>query len=638
MEPGTGAPVELDDRRLADVDPAAVSALLDAREEALRDQGQLKWLALANRRAGRLDRAIAYLRQIDREALSHAERRVAAAIRNDWRLARRARFGFHFMSDKPWTRRVADAVRNLARHGRIHVTGSSAARMPSAIREISTKVRIERGRDARAVRRLLDEHESEFVERGQSRFLAFNYYHAGSLAKAAHYAEQLDPAELTDQERVFAANIAFEYRALQRLRSGRPPVAMPSTAVAPAATAGPTKSLYIAASSRPYIVSGYTSRSEALVTALQGCADFAVVPVTRPGFPADRRDAREAAEDGAGHAFETLPADALFQGDLEEYLSGALDTLEPRARDLGITLVHGVSNHRNGVIGLALARRLGLPFVYEVRGLWEETTDAKLAGWRDTERFEYERRSEAFLAREADGVLVINAPVRDELGLEAGGNVHILPNCVPEQSIVERSERNEGKGLTIGYIGSVLEYEGLDDLVHAIAMVQQHGLDVRLDIYGRGGDRQRLSELAADLGARGVTCHGEVEPERIANLYAGFDLCVFPRKPHRVCQLVTPLKPFEAMANDVNVIVSDVAPMAFLAEEDAALSFAAGDARALADQIERFAAMTPRQRSAMRTKAREMLKRSFVWERQCGTIAETYRQAADAHAARNAAS
>ena len=485
-----------------------------------------------------------------------------------------------------------------------------------------------RQRDVRELQSLLSDHEENYQQRDYAKFLAFNFYHAGCLTKAASYLDELETDNLSRKEATLAANIRFEHQALIKLREGQPPIKIdPANPSAPPPSR-PYHSLYLAASSRPFIVSGYTSRSEAIVSELGRGQGFVLHAATRPGFPLDRADAKKiGALNEPGGSFETLNSEVDFYGNFEAYLAENLPELERYAQSQGIALVHGVSNYRNGAIGLAIARRLGVPFVYEIRGLWEETTDTKLAGWRDTERFEYERSFEQYLANEADGVLAINSQVCDVLGITDHDNVHLLPNCINEAAIVDRGARAASRRVTIGYVGSILEYEGLDDLVHAISRLQRSGEDVCLHIYGKGPDQQRLRDLVRDLDVTDINFNGVVDPTEVPNLYAGFDLCVFPRKPYRVCQLVTPIKPLEAMAYDVNIVVSDVAPLLAFSNDGSALSFEAGNVESLVETIRSFLAMPPPARRAMREKARTLLRDFYTWNRHASTVENTYHRA-----------
>ncbi|MBW0145212.1 glycosyltransferase [Sphingomicrobium clamense] len=531
---------------------------------------------------------------------------------------------------KSLVRRILDGGSNLVKYGRVRRLDIPSHPLRSHLAPITERVRALRKDDAAQLRALLDAHEHDFLAAGHEVFLCFNFYHAGALEKAARYAERLDPSKIAKKEQAFVANILFEWRALQRMRAGNAPIEVAERSLSTSVDQERIRSLYLVASSLPHIVSGYTLRSDAIVGTLENSDAVDFVPVARPGFPMDRHDRLSMANNG-GSSFATLDSERAYQGDLEIYLDGAIDSLERFARSNDIQLVHGVSNYRNGAIGLVLARKMGVPFIYEIRGLWEETADTKRKGWRHTERFEFERLFEKFLFREADGIFCINEAVRAELDDQRRSNVAVLPNCVRAELVREPVSRKAASDkLTIGYIGSILEYEGLDTLLGAMAVLRDEGLLVELDLYGRGQYAETLKQLAKSLKLqKQVRFHGLVEPDIVPSLYDRFDLCVFARKPYRVCELVTPLKPVEAMANGVPCLLSDVAPMREIAEDGSAIFVKAGDVMSLVGAIRDFAALTARDRLAIACKAKERVERHYTWESQEETVVDVYRKAFD---------
>ncbi|MCJ8191576.1 glycosyltransferase [Sphingomicrobium aestuariivivum] len=535
---------------------------------------------------------------------------------------------------KPVAERIRDGARNLWRHGRLRAPEfylsrrQRAPRMSPALAAAAQEIRALRHRDAAAAGRLVDAHEAEFLAAGQDKFLAFAHFHAGRLERAAGLLDRIEAARLTDNEALLAGRVRSDWRSLEALREGRSPIPLAPRAVQGVAPEGPVRSLYLAATSLPFITSGYTSRSDALVRALLADARFDLHPATRPGFPEDRPDADPHAV-AAETLFDRFDCTVDYRGDLHAYLDAALPRLVEAAGDRGHHLVHGVSNFRNGAIGLALARAIGLPFIYEVRGLWEETTDSKVAGWRNTERFEMERRFEQFLFAEAEGVLVINAQVRDTLAKGPRDNVRLLPNSIARERIRSTGDdADPGPPLRLGYIGSLVAYEGLDDVLDALAILAREGMDVRYDVYGDGKEREALEQRARALGlAEQVSFHGRVAPADVPTLYDRFDLCIFARKDRQVCRLVTPLKPIEAMANDTACLLSALPPLEDIASKEAALFCAPGEAASIAGAIARFAALTGPERARIRKAARSELAARFTWEAQCDVVADVYREA-----------
>ncbi|MFP3361273.1 glycosyltransferase, partial [Planococcus sp. SIMBA_143] len=64
------------------------------------------------------------------------------------------------------------------------------------------------------------------------------------------------------------------------------------------------------------------------------------------------------------------------------------------------------SNYLSALPALIAARRLGVPFVYEMRGFWEVSAASVRPGWEQSDQYRLDRRYEDLVAREADRVVV----------------------------------------------------------------------------------------------------------------------------------------------------------------------------------------------------------------------------------------
>ena len=173
---------------------------------------------------------------------------------------------------------------------------------------------------------------------------------------------------------------------------------------------------------------------------------------------------------------------------------------------------------------------------------------------------------------ESDAVVTLSDGMRDEIvsrGVPAG-RVHVVPNGVDVARFAPRDADPQLRAQlgippetpVIGYIGSLVSYEGLPDLVRACAILRDRGARFRLLIVGSGADAGRIQAAAseANLGELFVA-PGRVSHAEVVRYHALIDLFVVPRTAARVCQLVTPLKPYEAMAMGRCVVASDLAAM-----------------------------------------------------------------------------
>lgn len=361
---------------------------------------------------------------------------------------------------------------------------------------------------------------------------------------------------------------------------------------------------YLLHSSLPHVSLGYSTRSHGLLTALNA-AGWDVRGVTRPSFPYGRPVEAEgdvAAEDlidGVRYRRLLDGHQVVPLSPLRDYVDTYVRMAEPALRERGTCLVHAASNHRNGMAAAALGRRLGIPTVYEVRGLWEYTRLAREPGFDRSDLFTLLARLEVDACRAADRVITITAALKGVLvdrGVDADSIV-VVPNGVntrrfrPMDRDVElATELGIGERTVIGYVGTVQHYEGLALLLDAAATLRRTRDDFALLIVGDGeaaGDLAAQAD-ALDLGGT-VVFTGRVPHDQVERYYSLIDIAPFPRLPLTVCELVSPLKPFEAMAMGKAVVVSSVAALAEIVQDGrTGLVFEKGSASALARSLEQL--------------------------------------------------
>jgi glycosyltransferase involved in cell wall biosynthesis len=329
---------------------------------------------------------------------------------------------------------------------------------------------------------------------------------------------------------------------------------------------------YVASSSIAHQVVGYTVRTHQILSALNDIG-IRTRCVVRPGYPWDRSATVTGAPrashiiDGVSYSYTKIPD---MSEDPEAHVEKMADALVRRFRKIRPSVVHAASNHRNALPALIAARKVGVPFVYEVRGLWELTTASRVVGWEQTERFALERSLELEIATKADQVLTITEGVAAEL--VAGGvkrnRVGILPNGVnpnqfqpmgPDELLAKAYNLHEAD-IVLVYCGSLVIYEGLDDLIEAVSILRSRNIRARLLVVGAGNYRDRLRELVAahQLGSH-VAFVDPVPAGEVHRYWSLADVVALPRKPFKVCEVVSPLKPFEAMAMGKPVVLTDLA-------------------------------------------------------------------------------
>jgi glycosyltransferase involved in cell wall biosynthesis len=389
--------------------------------------------------------------------------------------------------------------------------------------------------------------------------------------------------------------------------------------------------LHIVTDALPTTNAGYTVRTQEIALAQRSLGLDPQV-VTRVGFPvtSGALDARPLVTVDGVPYHRLLPwilprgADALASRHLE--LASRL------VRSLRPAVLHAASNYVNGMIGVALRERYGLPLVYEVRGFWEDTWLSRHPGLEDTLRgsevYRRTRELETLAMVEADLVVTLGEAMKAEIvsrGISPD-RVLLAPNGVssaflqplPSGDALRASLGIGPSDFVVGEVSSLLGYEGIGTLLEAVTQLP----GVKVLIVGDGPERGALEHRAAELGVDAIFT-GRVPPGRVREYHAILDVFVVPRTPDRVCQLVTPLKPVEAMASGLPVVVSDVAALAeIVTDGSTGLLTPPLDAAALAERLRTLRA-DPELRSRLGSAAREWARRERTWELD----AERYRAA-----------
>lgn len=240
------------------------------------------------------------------------------------------------------------------------------------------------------------------------------------------------------------------------------------------------------------------------------------------------------------------------------------------AREWRPDIIHAHSPALNGGGALRAARALGVPFVYEIRAFWEDASVGNRTGTEGSAKYRLTRSLETQVAARADALFTICDGLRDDLIARGipGGKVGVMPNGVdltmfgdppPRDDALAQELGIEAGAPVIGYIGSFYDYEGIDDLIAAMPILCRSHPDARLLLVGAGEMEAEWRAAAAALpDAQAVIFTGRVPHEAVERYYSLVDVLAYPRKASRLTDLVTPLKPLEAMAQRRIVAASNV--------------------------------------------------------------------------------
>jgi glycosyltransferase involved in cell wall biosynthesis len=306
--------------------------------------------------------------------------------------------------------------------------------------------------------------------------------------------------------------------------------------------------------------------------------------------------------------------------------------------DHAASVLHPATPWPNLQVALAVRERYGLPVVYEVRGFREESWVARSQGLAVVSAHrEAEAGVETALMRQADAIVTLSERMRDQL-VERGiptEDITVITNAVdaerftpqPRDDALARRLRL-GDGPVIGYISTLAVYEGIETLIAATAELRRRGRGVRCLIVGEGPHGSALREFSRSLGLDDgvVIFTGRVAYADINAYYSLIDAFVVPRQDVGVTRLVTPLKPYEAMAMERVVVMSRLdALMEMIIEGETGVSFTSGDARDLADVLEPLL-VDPERRQQLGRAAGEWVREHRNWRRNGERYLELYQR------------
>lgn len=314
--------------------------------------------------------------------------------------------------------------------------------------------------------------------------------------------------------------------------------------------------------------SGYTFRTAALLRE-QRARGWQTFHLTSPKQGAV--DAAEQTIDGL-HFFRTQvqqPASKLpVLGELQlmSALTSRLQTVVDQVRP---DIIHAHSPVLNALPALKVGRRNGIPVVYEIRAFWEDAAVDHGSTREGSLRYRATRALETRAIRQAGHVFTICEGLRSDI-VERGvpsAKVTVIPNAVDVQGfqLAQTPEpalqaRWGLQGRTVvGFIGSFYAYEGLDLLVAALPQMLKSRPDMVLLLVGGGPQDAALKAQAQALGLGDhVVFTGRVPHAEVNRYYDLIDVLAYPRHSMRLTELVTPLKPLEAMAQGHLFVASDV--------------------------------------------------------------------------------
>ncbi|MGI0116721.1 TIGR04063 family PEP-CTERM/XrtA system glycosyltransferase [Zooshikella sp. RANM57] len=312
--------------------------------------------------------------------------------------------------------------------------------------------------------------------------------------------------------------------------------------------------------------------------------------------------------------------------------------IEQVAREIKPDLIHAHSPALNGMAAYLAAKKLKLPLVYEVRAFWEDAAVDHGTAQQGDLRYRLTRKLETMVLKRAHAITTICEGLKSEMLTRdtAIQDVTVIPNAVDIERFQPQEQKDtelvsslglEGR-LVIGFIGSFYAYEGLDLLIEAMPGLLEKIPNACLLLIGGGPENERLQRLAKQSSAaEQIIMTGRVPHDQVHRYYSVVDILAYPRKPMRLTDLVTPLKPLEAMAQHKLVVASDVGGHKELIQHcENGLLFRQGEVSDLIVQIEQLAGDKKLQQQLLHS-GREYVEHERNWKNSVNRYQDVYQRA-----------
>jgi PEP-CTERM/exosortase A-associated glycosyltransferase len=398
----------------------------------------------------------------------------------------------------------------------------------------------------------------------------------------------------------------------------------------------PVRVLHVLDHSWP-VHSGYSFRSLHLLAAQQRLGLCPQV-LTGPLQLTDDQQAADSRKDGLAY-WRTPYTGSFSQWAIERRTpilreATVVRLLRRRVLDLldrePFDIIHAHSPALCGLAALWAARSRRLPFVYELRAFWEDAAVDQSKTHSRSLRYVLSRKLEDYVVHRADAVVGIAKSILNDLLARKADPSRLfhVPNGVDTDKFFPTPPDHElaaalglGKEKVLGFIGSFYSWEGVAWLVRAVVELRRRGDACKLLLIGDGEEMPAVRAAVQELGASDfVLVLGRVPHEQVERYYSVVDVLVYPRHRMRLTDLVTPLKPLEAMAQAKAVLGSDVGGIQELIEpEKTGLLFRAGDVDDFCRQARRLIQDESLRRD-LGTRARDFILQEKDWK----TLARRY--------------
>jgi len=425
----------------------------------------------------------------------------------------------------------------------------------------------------------------------------------------------------------FPLNVWHEYQLPIPIRKS-----LPHASVNPI----PNSVLHFVTNSLPYTQAGYTVRTQSILTA-QLNAGMNAAAVTRYGYPINigkfftgtKTDIRTEGSEKTVTYHHLIPQGLATNYELEnaaKYACKLVQKLRPE-------VIHAATDFVNGEIASAVAKATDLPFAYEVRGFLEQSWLAKdKLNSTDSPFYQDFLSRENAVMQQANAITTLSETMKNEIikrGISSE-KIYLTPNAVSDNLLQINKSPSQARleiGLselpTFGIISTLYPFENTSLLIAALEKLEDSGRQAQLVIVGDGPDLLAVKDRAYKSRVKNrIYFFGRIPNKQISSYYQALDVFCVPRTRSRVTELVTPLKPLEAMALNRPVLASNLPALAeLISSGETGLLVEPDSLSALTDSLDRLLYDSD-YRMTLSSKAREWVAANRTWSQ----VAQTYRQ------------
>lgn len=394
--------------------------------------------------------------------------------------------------------------------------------------------------------------------------------------------------------------------------------------------------LHLVTNCLPHTQAGYTFRTQSILTA-QLDAGINAFAVTRYGYPINEgkfftgktSQLKSDASEKTVAYHHLIPKGFASRYELEnaaKYASILVQKLRP-------AVLHAATDFVNGEIASAVAMATDLPFAYEVRGFLEQSWLAKNERNSVDSPFYQEFLSrEIAVMQQANAITTLSETMKSEIvkrGIDSN-KIYLTPNAVSDDLLMMNKSASQARleiGVselpTFGIISTLYSFENTSLLIAALEELESSGRSAQLLIIGDGPDLAALKDKAYKSRVKDrIYFFGRIPNNKIPTYYQALDVFCVPRTRSRVTELVTPLKPIEAMALNRPVLASNLPAMAeLITTGETGLLIEPDSLSALTNSLDRLL-YDSHYRISLARNAKDWVATNRTWSQ----VAQTYRQ------------